>query len=66
MEFGFFRGLPEKLFLLDIAGQAAFMVDIFVNFFVGYRDSHTYRMIYNRNSIALRYLLSSLLETIDH
>ncbi|KAJ4792944.1 potassium channel protein [Rhynchospora pubera] len=61
MEFGFFRGLPEKLFLLDIAGQAAFMIDIVVNFFVAYCDSDTYRMIYNRNSIALRYLKSTFI-----
>jgi potassium channel len=68
MEFGFFRGLPEKLFLLDIVGQAAFMVDIFMNFFVGYHDSHTYRMIYSHKSIAIRYLLSSLLdhETVEY
>lgn len=66
MEFGFFRGLPEKLFILDIAGQAAFLIDIFVNFFVAYRDPDTYRMIYSRKSIALRYLLSTVLITIDH
>ncbi|KAJ7960070.1 potassium channel SKOR [Quillaja saponaria] len=28
MEFGFFRGLPENLFILDIVGQIAFLVDI--------------------------------------
>ncbi|XP_042518767.1 potassium channel SKOR-like isoform X2 [Macadamia integrifolia] len=60
-EFGFFRGLPENLFILDIAGQAAFLVDIIVKFFVAFRDEQTYRMVYNRNRIALRYLKSSFL-----
>ncbi|KAL0463277.1 UNVERIFIED_CONTAM: Potassium channel SKOR [Sesamum latifolium] len=58
MEFGFFRGLPKNLFFLDIAGQVAFLVDIILQFFVTYRDSHSYKMIYNRNLIALRYLKS--------
>ncbi|KAF2614355.1 hypothetical protein F2Q70_00009539 [Brassica cretica] len=59
LEFGFFRGLPENLFILDIAGQIAFLVDIVLTFFVAYRDSRTYRMVYRRSSIALRYLKSS-------
>ncbi|KAF4365931.1 hypothetical protein G4B88_007875 [Cannabis sativa] len=59
MEFGFFRGLNEDLFVLDIVGQIAFLVDIVVLFFVSYRDSHTYRMVYKRTPIALRYLKSS-------
>ncbi|CAN1184232.1 Potassium channel SKOR [Linum perenne] len=58
LEFGFFRGLPENLFLLDIAGQFAFLVDIVVRFFVAYRDTHSYRLVYNRKLIALRYLRS--------
>ncbi|KAL8550133.1 hypothetical protein ACS0TY_008818 [Phlomoides rotata] len=58
MEFGFFRGLPTNLFLLDIAGQVAFLVDIALQFFVTYRDKDSYKMIYKRNSIALRYLKS--------
>ncbi|XP_078159636.1 potassium channel KOR1-like isoform X1 [Carex rostrata] len=61
MEFGFFRGLPEKLFILDIAGQFAFLIDIFVSFFVAYRDPDTYRMIDSRKCIALRYLKSTFL-----
>ncbi|XP_042487714.1 potassium channel SKOR-like [Macadamia integrifolia] len=60
-EFGFFRGLPNNLFILDIAGQAAFLVDIIVHFFVAFRDEQTYRMVYNRNRIALRYLKSGFL-----
>ncbi|CAN1253801.1 Potassium channel GORK [Linum perenne] len=58
LEFGFFRGLPENLFLLDIAGQFAFLADIVVRFFVAYRDTHSYRLVYNRKLIALRYLRS--------
>lgn len=59
MEFGFFRGLPENLFILDIIGQIAFLVDIVLQFFVAYRDSQTYRMVYKRTPIALRYLKST-------
>ncbi|XP_045828988.1 potassium channel SKOR [Trifolium pratense] len=59
MEFGFFRGLPENLFILDIIGQIAFLVDIVLQFFVAYRDSQTYRMVYKRTPIALRYLKSN-------
>ncbi|PIN02570.1 hypothetical protein CDL12_24913 [Handroanthus impetiginosus] len=58
LEFAFFRGLPQKLFLLDIEGQLTFLVDIFICFFVGYRDPHSYCMVYNRNLIAIRYLKS--------
>lgn len=61
LEFGFFRGLPENLFLLDIAGQIAFLVDIIVRFFVAYRDHHSHRMIFNHNLIAIRYLKSRFL-----
>ncbi|XWS48217.1 hypothetical protein CRYUN_Cryun13aG0055200 [Craigia yunnanensis] len=58
LEFGFFRGLPENLFLLDIAGQIAFLFDIVVRFFLAYRDTHSHRMVYDRKLIALRYLKS--------
>lgn len=59
IEFGFFRGLPEDLLFLDIAGQIAFLVDIVVQFFVAYRDSQTYLLVHKRTPIALRYLKSS-------
>ncbi|CAL5189896.1 unnamed protein product [Lathyrus oleraceus] len=59
MEFGFFRGLQENLFILDIIGQIAFLLDIVLQFFVAYRDSQTYHMVYRRTPIALRYLKSS-------
>nr|ANS59120.1 potassium channel transporter [Lycium barbarum] len=58
MEFAFFNGLPRKLFLLDICGQIVFLVDIVLQFFVAYRDSQTYKMVYKRTPIALRYLKS--------
>ncbi|KAL6537665.1 hypothetical protein OROHE_012292 [Orobanche hederae] len=58
MEFGFFRGLPKNLFILDIVGQVAFLVDIILQFFVAYRDSHSYKMVYKHNLISLRYLKS--------
>lgn len=58
MEFGFFRGLPKHLLFLDITGQIAFLFDIIIQFFVAYRDSQTYRMVYKPTPIALRYLRS--------
>ncbi|GJX99785.1 potassium channel SKOR-like protein [Tanacetum coccineum] len=58
LEFGFFRGLPEKLFLLDIAGQLAFLIDIVLRFFVAYKDPHSHRLICDHNLIAIRYLKS--------
>lgn len=61
LEFGFFRGLPENLFLLDIAGQIVFLIDIVVRFFVAFRDIDSYCMIYSRRLIALRYLKSRFL-----
>ncbi|PSS21449.1 Potassium channel SKOR like, partial [Actinidia chinensis var. chinensis] len=59
MEFGFFRGLPKKLFWLDLFGQLAFLVDIILQFFLVYRDTQTYKMVNKRAPIALRYLKSS-------
>ncbi|KAL1197170.1 Potassium channel GORK [Cardamine amara subsp. amara] len=61
MEFGFFRGLPQRLFVLDIVGQLAFLVDIVLQFFVAFRDSETYRTNYKPTHIALRYLKSHFL-----
>ncbi|KAF5749903.1 STELAR K+ outward rectifier isoform 2 [Tripterygium wilfordii] len=61
MEFGFFTKLPDNLFILDIATQFVFFVDIVLQFFVAYRDKQTYRMITKRKSIALRYLKSSFI-----
>ena len=59
MEFGFFRGLPENLFLLDIAGQLAFLVDIVVRFFVAFRDTQSYTTVDSHKRIALRCVISS-------
>lgn len=53
-EFGFFRGLPWNLFLLDIVGQIAFLIDIVLRFLVAYRDPDTHRIVYNPTSIAVR------------
>ncbi|KAM5570352.1 potassium channel SKOR [Rosa sericea] len=61
LEFGFFRGLPENLFMLDSCGQIAFLIDIIVRFFVAYRDFHSHRIVYDRHLIALRYLKSRFL-----
>ncbi|KAJ1258843.1 hypothetical protein BS78_10G106400 [Paspalum vaginatum] len=61
LEFGFFRGLPKKLFFLDITGQTAFLIDIIMKFFVAYRDPDTYRIVYDPTSIALRYCKSSFI-----
>ncbi|CAH1424938.1 unnamed protein product [Lactuca virosa] len=61
LEFGFFRGLPENLFLLDIAGQLAFFIDILIHFFVAYKDAHSHRLVCNHNLIAIRYLKSRFL-----
>lgn len=55
MEFGFFRGLPKNLLFLDVVGQLTFLLDIALQFFVAYRDPHTYLIVYNPASIALRY-----------
>ncbi|MQL96094.1 hypothetical protein Taro_028770 [Colocasia esculenta] len=60
LEFGFFRGLPEKLMLLDVAGQIAFLLDIVVHFLLAYRDAQTYRMVYEPTRIAKRYAKSGL------
>lgn len=64
MEFGFFRGLPKNLLFLEIFGQIAFLVDIVLQFFIAYRDSQTYKMVYRRSPIALRYLRSHFIVDI--
>ncbi|XP_027169088.1 potassium channel SKOR-like isoform X2 [Coffea eugenioides] len=61
LEFAFFRGLPENLFLLDIAGQFAFLIDIVVRFFVAYRQPHSHCMVYSHSRIAIRYLKSQFM-----
>ncbi|KAK7320201.1 hypothetical protein RJT34_04937 [Clitoria ternatea] len=58
MEFGFFRGLPEKIFLLDIAGQFAFLIDTVIRFMVAYHDVHTNSLVFCHYQIAIRYLKS--------
>ncbi|CAI9110274.1 OLC1v1010268C1 [Oldenlandia corymbosa var. corymbosa] len=58
LEFGFFRGLPKKLFVLDIVGQVAFFIDIILHFFVAYLDTETYVLVKKRTPIAIRYMRS--------
>ncbi|MQM14768.1 hypothetical protein Taro_047705 [Colocasia esculenta] len=58
LEFGFFRGLPGHLADLE-AIQVVFLADMILHFFVAYRDPHTYRMVYKRQSIAMRYVRGS-------
>ncbi|XP_024521068.1 potassium channel KOR2-like [Selaginella moellendorffii] len=55
MEFGFFRGLPWRVGVFDMVVQVIFLADIVINFFVAYKDSHTYKTITDHKKIALRY-----------
>ncbi|CAJ1936562.1 unnamed protein product [Sphenostylis stenocarpa] len=63
MEFGFFRGLPHNIFLLDIAGQLAFLIDIVLHFFLGYHQVHSnsLSLVLDHYQIAMRYLKSRFL-----
>ncbi|KAL0917684.1 hypothetical protein M5K25_012764 [Dendrobium thyrsiflorum] len=54
LEFGFFRGLPGHLVELESI-QIIFLVDTILQFFIAYRDAHTYKMVHDRKTIALRY-----------
>ncbi|KAH9649277.1 Potassium channel SKOR [Citrus sinensis] len=47
--------------MMTAGGQIAFLIDIILQFFLAYRDSQTYRMVYKRTPIALRYLKSSFI-----
>ncbi|KAI4339051.1 hypothetical protein MLD38_024035 [Melastoma candidum] len=58
LEFAFFRGLPENLFLLDIAGQFAFLLDILLRFSLAFKDSRSHTMVFDRTRIAVRFLKS--------
>ena len=59
MEFDFFQGLLRKLYFLDIADKAAFLIDVILHFIVAYRDTQTYKMVSNRNLFAA-WLVSSI------
>ncbi|GJN27494.1 hypothetical protein PR202_gb15523 [Eleusine coracana subsp. coracana] len=52
-EFGFFRGLPEHMLDLECV-QLVFLADVAAHFLLAYRDAHTYRMVYDKQKIALR------------
>nr|QCT84044.1 potassium channel SKOR [Thinopyrum elongatum] len=56
--FCFFRGIPEHLMDLECA-QLIFLADVAVHFFLAYRDSHTHRVVYDKQRIALRYIKGS-------
>ncbi|XP_068648573.1 potassium channel KOR2-like [Aristolochia californica] len=58
VEFGFFRGLPRHLQNLESV-QFVFFADVILQFFVAYRDLHSYKMVYDRKRIAMRYAKSS-------
>ncbi|KAL5982803.1 hypothetical protein ACLOJK_016880 [Asimina triloba] len=53
LEFGFFRGLPKHMTNLESV-QIVFFADVILQFYVAYRDQHTYKMVYDRKSIAMR------------
>ncbi|KAH0453910.1 hypothetical protein IEQ34_018234 [Dendrobium chrysotoxum] len=55
LEFGFFRGLTDKMTLIDGLSIVIFLVDMLLNFFVAYRDPHSNKMVYNQHSIAKHY-----------
>uniref|UniRef100_A0A0D9W5H6 Potassium channel n=1 Tax=Leersia perrieri TaxID=77586 RepID=A0A0D9W5H6_9ORYZ len=57
-EFSFFRGLPDQFLDLECV-QLVFLADVAVHFFLAYRDPHTYRMVYDKRKIALRYIKGS-------
>ncbi|KAF6169834.1 hypothetical protein GIB67_034226 [Kingdonia uniflora] len=56
-----FAGIPFRRRFRMSEGQIAFLVDIVIQFFLAYRDSHTYLIIYKRTPIALRYLKSTFI-----
>lgn len=58
LEFGFFRGLPRVLWIIDLSVQFIFVADMLVKFNCAYKDHATYRLVTDHKSIALRYLKS--------
>ncbi|WOL01330.1 potassium channel KOR2-like isoform X2 [Canna indica] len=58
LEFGFFRGLPENFEDLECV-QVIFLADVVLQFFVAFRNLHTYKMVYERRIITMRYLKGS-------
>lgn len=61
LQFGFYRGLPLYMSLMDLTVQVVFIADMVVQFFLAYRDMKTYKMVYERSSIALRYAKNSFI-----
>ncbi|KAK1300048.1 Potassium channel KOR2 [Acorus calamus] len=58
LEFGFFKGLPDHMSNLECV-QFIFFADLVLQFLVAYRDPHTYKIVHNKKSIALRYAKGS-------
>lgn len=54
LEFGFFRGLPRVLWIVDLSVQIIFLADIVLRFFTAYMDPETYRLVTDHRSIAIR------------
>ncbi|KAF3788037.1 Potassium channel [Nymphaea thermarum] len=60
LEFGFFRGLPYHVMMLDANAQVIFLADVVLRCFLAYRDPHTYRLVHHRRSIVLNYAKSDM------
>ncbi|XP_031491060.1 potassium channel KOR2-like isoform X2 [Nymphaea colorata] len=60
LEFGFFRGLPYQVMMLDANAQFIFLADVVLRCFLAYRDPHTYRLVHHRRSIVLNYAKSDM------
>ncbi|CAM6127017.1 unnamed protein product [Calypogeia fissa] len=58
LEFGFFRGLPSELWIVDLSVQFVFFADMVIRFFTAYIDKETYKIVADHRSIAIRYLKS--------
>ncbi|KAK1263128.1 Potassium channel KOR2 [Acorus gramineus] len=58
LEFSFFKGLPDHMTNLECV-QFIFFADLVLQFLVAYRDPHTYIIVHNKKSIALRYAKGS-------
>ncbi|KAK1310313.1 Potassium channel KOR2 [Acorus calamus] len=58
LEFGFFKGLPDHMTNLECI-QFIFFADLVLQFLIAYRDPHTYKIVHNKKSIALRYAKGS-------
>ncbi|CAM6093428.1 unnamed protein product [Calypogeia fissa] len=58
LQFGFFRGLPSDLWIVDLSVQIVFFADMVIRFFTANTDKETYKLVADHRSIAIRYLKS--------